>query len=114
MYKIDATPTDLGTAASKLPLKGNVYRQHVTLTVLFKGVIITLLGKRFFAFQALLNLPWKPISNQFGQRDPPPCSNVVVEDLVFKLLCPPLSAAVVALTKWRGGEQIQHERGPTL
>jgi hypothetical protein len=53
VYKIDATPTDLGTAASQLPLKGNVYRQHVTLTVLFKGVIITTFGKalcRFWGF----------------------------------------------------------------
>jgi hypothetical protein len=35
VYKINANPTDSGTAASKLPLKGNVDRQHVTLTVLF-------------------------------------------------------------------------------
>jgi hypothetical protein len=45
VYKIDAKPTDLGTAASKLPLKGNVHRQHVTLTVLFQKAIITPFGK---------------------------------------------------------------------
>jgi hypothetical protein len=43
--RIDANPTDSGTAASKLPLKGNVDRQHVTLTVLFKAAIITTFGK---------------------------------------------------------------------
>jgi hypothetical protein len=35
--KIDGQPANLGTAALKLPRKGNVDRQHVTLTVLFKA-----------------------------------------------------------------------------
>jgi hypothetical protein len=43
--KIDANPCDSGTVASKVPLKGNANRQHVTLTVLFWTAIITLLGK---------------------------------------------------------------------